>query len=132
MGSISELKTTVPFKFSSKSENSEGEVISNPLSSTFFIRYKVFVNGSEIDSGRVVADNWYKVYGLLSLIMLGVISYESIVNSLQKGLDAWQLALSLNCYRSAQGTKRKLPGGICLITKNINHFVEHNFHLQKL
>jgi len=82
------LKTTVPFKFSSKSENSEGEVISNPLSSTFFIRYKVFVNGSEIDSGRVVANNWYKFYGLLSLIMLGVFSYESIVNSFRR---AWML-----------------------------------------
>ena len=65
---IEGFKTVVPFTI--KSDHvSNCEVVSLRPASLLFTRYKIIIDGAEIDRGKVVAKNWYLLYGLMFLLI---------------------------------------------------------------
>ena len=72
------IKETINFNIENDNELIECKLVSIPPSSLIYTRYKIFVDDKEIATGKTVADNWYLLYGLLALWIVGVLLYVSI------------------------------------------------------
>ncbi len=69
------IKDTVLFKVCDDSKILEGKLVTIPPSSVLRTRYKLFIEDTEIDNGKVTATNWYMLHGLLIIGTLAFFGY---------------------------------------------------------
>lgn len=67
------FKDVVDFKVIENENMVEGKIITLVPCAAIYTRYKLVINNIGIEKRSVTADNWYMLYGLFSVIILGII-----------------------------------------------------------
>lgn len=67
------ITSSIPFTIKNDGEEINGVVKSLFPTFAIYARYKVCINNVEINRGKVIADNWYFIYGLFGLLFLSIV-----------------------------------------------------------
>jgi len=66
------LKEDINFKIIENENIIEGKIKTLIPAAAIYTRYKLIVNNKEIEKRGVTADNWYMLYGLFALVIIGI------------------------------------------------------------
>jgi len=69
---IEGLRSVVPFKINENGQTYNCELRSLAPASLLFTRYKIFIDGEEVDKGSLLTSNWYMFYGMITLGFIGL------------------------------------------------------------